>query len=409
MAAAASPASAFLVAPSARAASATASTTNWGPDSLEVRGLKSKLPMSSSGRMQATASAQAAPMVNGTNVALRTSSPKTGDDSLPSTFYDESPDWSVILAGITSLYLAAEKQRAILDHGPKEAQTTAGASDIGRLIQDGMIFRQNFSIRSYEVGADKTASIETLLNHLQETSLNHARVAGFLNDGFGATPEMSKRGLIWVVARMQVLVEQYPSWGDAVQVDSWVSSSGKNGMRREWEIRDARTDRILIRATSTWVMMNRHTRKLSKMPEEVRAEIQPFFFERTSTVEQDDRKVEKVDEETADYVREGLSARWTDLDCNQHVNNVKYISWVLESIPTSILESHELTSLTLEYRRECQRDSVLRSLTTIVELSGGGVECHHLLRLESGPEVVRGRTKWLPKSAGIPATHGGCQ
>ncbi|CAA6672708.1 unnamed protein product [Spirodela intermedia] len=401
MAAAASPASAFLVAPSARAASATASTTNWGPDSLEVRGLKSKLPMSSSGRMQATASAQAAPMF-----------PKTGDDSLPSTFYDESPDWSVILAGITSLYLAAEKQRAILDHGPKEAQTTAGASDIGRLIQDGMIFRQNFSIRSYEVGADKTASIETLLNHLQETSLNHARVAGFLNDGFGATPEMSKRGLIWVVARMQVLVEQYPSWGDAVQVDSWVSSSGKNGMRREWEIRDARTDRILIRATRSAPHMGddeQAHKETVQMPEEVRAEIQPFFFERTSTVEQDDRKVEKVDEETADYVREGLSARWTDLDCNQHVNNVKYISWVLESIPTSILESHELTSLTLEYRRECQRDSVLRSLTTIVELSGGGVECHHLLRLESGPEVVRGRTKWLPKSAGIPATHGGCQ
>lgn len=239
MAAAASPATAFLATPSARAASAAASATNWGPDSLEVRGLKSKLPMSSSGRMQVNAIAQATPTINGTKVALKTGSPKTEDDSLPSASCDESPDWSTILAGITSLYLAAEKQRTLLDRRPNQAD----ASDIGRLIHDGKIFRQKFSIRSYEVDADQTASVATLLNHLQvtspdpsgrhvlvfslqyklnfetsflylfqETSLNHARVAGVLNDGFGATPEMSRRGLIWVVAKMKIVVEQYPSW-----------------------------------------------------------------------------------------------------------------------------------------------------------------------------------------------------
>jgi len=35
------------------------------------------------------------------------------------------------------------------------------------IVQDGFVFRQNFSIRSYEIGADRTASIETLMNHLQ--------------------------------------------------------------------------------------------------------------------------------------------------------------------------------------------------------------------------------------------------
>jgi len=38
---------------------------------------------------------------------------------------------------------------------------------LGRIVQDGFVFRQNFSIRSYEIGADRTASIETLMNHLQ--------------------------------------------------------------------------------------------------------------------------------------------------------------------------------------------------------------------------------------------------
>ena len=41
---------------------------------------------------------------------------------------------------------------------------------IGRIVQDGFVFRQNFSIRSYEIGADRTASIDTLMNHLQVRS-----------------------------------------------------------------------------------------------------------------------------------------------------------------------------------------------------------------------------------------------
>lgn len=34
-----------------------------------------------------------------------------------------------------------------------------------------------------------------------------------------------------------------------VQVDTWVAASGKNGMRRDWLIRDCRTGEILTRAS----------------------------------------------------------------------------------------------------------------------------------------------------------------
>jgi len=47
---------------------------------------------------------------------------------------------------------------------------------------------------------------------LQETALNHVKTAGLLGDGFGSTPEMSKRNLFWVVSQMQAIVERYPCW-----------------------------------------------------------------------------------------------------------------------------------------------------------------------------------------------------
>ena len=37
--------------------------------------------------------------------------------------------------------------------------------------------------------------------------------------------------------------------GDVVEVDTWVSKSGKNGMRRDWLVRDCNTGEILTRAS----------------------------------------------------------------------------------------------------------------------------------------------------------------
>nr|GEY35043.1 acyl-ACP thioesterase [Tanacetum cinerariifolium] len=52
----------------------------------------------------------------------------------------------------------------------------------------------------------------------------------------------------------------------------------------------------------------------------------------------------------------------------KHDNKVKYIRWILESAPHEVKEKYELASFPLEYCRKCRKDSVLKSLTSILEL-----------------------------------------
>jgi hypothetical protein len=63
-------------------------------------------------------------------------------------------------------------------------------------------------------------------------------------------------------------------------------------------------------------MMNKVTRKLARIPDEVRTEIEPYFFERSAIVDEDNRKLPKLPEEqsaTADkYVRTGLTVSYFD-------------------------------------------------------------------------------------------------
>ncbi|CAN4124892.1 unnamed protein product [Withania somnifera] len=308
-------------------------------------------------------------------------------------------------------------------------------------------YRQTVVIRSHEVGPDKVVTIESILNLLQETALNHAWVSGLLSDGIGATHGMMKNNLIWVVSRIQVQIEHYPIWGEVIEIDTWVGASGKNGMRRDWQIRSQATGLVFARATSTWVMMNQQTRHLSKMPEEVRAEISPWFISEQAIKEEYPIKIEKLDD-TAKYVLLNLMPKRSDLDMNHHVTNVKYVHWMLETIPDQFLESYQLSSIVLEYRRECGSTDVVQSLCEPDEeglfmdvvdddqhkrrtgvlhgfsFTSGILEANglleslnqrpfsytHLLKIKEqikNEEIVRGRTTWKRKISSIsfPAEH----
>ncbi|KAI3886611.1 hypothetical protein MKW92_014400 [Papaver armeniacum] len=260
---------------------------------------------------------------------------------------------------------------------------------------NGYVYRQNFTVKSYEIGSNRMATMGALLNHLQDATVDHIKDAGLLDDGFGSTPEMTRRNLIWVVAKIHVLVDRYPSWGDVVQIESWFGgASVKNGIANHWLLRDANTGETLAQANSVWIMMNKKTRKVSKFPEEVRGEMAPITMDYCIS---EDIKLSKLHDNTADFIQTGLTARWSDLDLNNHVNFAKYIGWILENAPMLILKNHELFDLAMEFRRECGEGDELKSLTTVIVETDGNAECQHMLQLENGIEVMRGRTKWRLK------------
>ncbi|XP_042503526.1 palmitoyl-acyl carrier protein thioesterase, chloroplastic-like [Macadamia integrifolia] len=322
----------------------------------------------------------------------------------------------------TILKMEAEKLWKLLDRKHREEPMVMVTDPFAlrEVGKDRRIFCENFTIRSYDMGPSRTASIETLMNLLQETALNHIKSMGILKDGLGSTPAMSGKSLIWVLSKMHIVVDHYPSWGDEVQVNNWLIASEKNGQRTDWIIRDRQTGKSLARATSTFLTMNKETRRLSKIPEEVRREMATHYIQcppiPIPVDHEDSNEVAKFDYNKMDCVRTGLTPRWNDLDANQHVNNVKYIGLMLESVPISMLKSHEICEMKIEYRRECGMDDELQSLTSCVCStttsqatddylvgaggSGGGGhydEFLHFLRFENGAVVAKGRTKWKAK------------
>ncbi|KAH9611278.1 hypothetical protein KSS87_008951 [Heliosperma pusillum] len=274
----------------------------------------------------------------------------------------------------------------------KRRLTRLGDADFGKEIK-----------RKFKKNLVQSEQYRTIMNQdlAENNELPKKRYAyneyvssGMVVEGFAVSEEMASLNLIWVIGRMQVEVNSYPSWGDIVQVETWCSAIGKHGLTCSSRLTNLKTGKKIMRVDSEFVMINKNTRRLSKILEEIKARGEPYVRENYDPITVNDKfgKLRKLDVNEADNSVKGIRPMWFDLDPNQHVNNVKYISWILEGTPETVRGNCELAALTVEYRRECGRENVLQSLSTA--LTENPLEFDHLLCMENGKEVARARTLW---------------
>jgi hypothetical protein len=101
---------------------------------------------------------------------------------------------------------------------------------------------------------------------------------------------------------------------------------------------------------------------------------------------------------------------WIELPLNEQQKELPFTDFFFillwaQSVPMHVLEHYNMTSMTLEYRRECRQSNLLESLTSTSEDSNSGssnrkagMEYTHLLRMQSDKaEIVRARTEWKSK------------
>jgi fatty acyl-ACP thioesterase B len=74
-------------------------------------------------------------------------------------------------------------------------------------------------------------------------------------------------------------------------------------------------------------------------------------------------------------------------------------------VPLNVLVEYHLTSITLDYRRECRQSQLLESLTTmsstgmlLPSLCSADLQSTHLIRQQDDKaEIVRARAEWRCK------------
>ena len=69
--------------------------------------------------------------------------------------------------------------------------------------------------------------------------------------------------------------------------------------------------------------------------------------------------------------------RYSDVDHNEHANNVKYTVWAMDALPEELVYDHHVKELTINFNKEAR--------------PGDTVDLYHLQEAD-GSHIIEGRT-----------------
>ena len=243
---------------------------------------------------------------------------------------------------------------------------------------------KEFQVHYYEINRFKEATPTTILNYLQETAITHSESLGYGLD------KLKEDNLGWVLSRWHIEMDKFPFWGDKIIIETWTSGFNRFYATREFYLKDEK-ENIIGRATTLWVFLD----IVRKRPKRVPVEIGEVYgcnpkraldkeFTNLTSIENSDREIDF-------YVRQ------SDIDTNNHVNNIKYVEWILESIPVEVLENYRLYSLEVEYKKETRYGETVIAKSINVEGKDLLELNHSIVNKDTENDLTLGKTIWVKR------------
>lgn len=237
---------------------------------------------------------------------------------------------------------------------------------------------ESYRIRITEVDAHCNLTIPALNGLFQEMAWRHSVVANV------SAPDLSaQHNITWVLSRMKIWIEQLPSYDETVVVKTYVQEIDKYFYYRDFKVYDSAGIEI-IRANALFGLIDIARRRITSVPDWMRA-ITP-----TCGSEEPVQKVAgKILPLTSIETQRSFDIRWHDIDSNQHANNNRYVEWLMESVPTNVLNDGVLKTFEIIFKNESVfGDKVITQSQRVGE---GFV---HKMVNQNGLELVTGETVW---------------
>lgn len=182
------------------------------------------------------------------------------------------------------------------------------------------VWTETYKVTSFMVNIRKQAGLYAVLSFIQDVGWQHSFHLGI------KLPKHQG----WVFTRQKLTMTAWPDWNDVVTLKTWLRQPEGAFVYRDYEIYVE--DRLLGTCTSSFTVMDLESRKLALQDWSE----YPVFWQDPSKVFS--TKPDKVTLKTECTKVSEFEVRNSDIDLNEHVNNTRYASWILDSLPMSRLK-----------------------------------------------------------------------
>jgi medium-chain acyl-[acyl-carrier-protein] hydrolase len=229
------------------------------------------------------------------------------------------------------------------------------------------IYTEIFKIHTYEVDLHNRLTIQSLAQFLQEAASNHAALLGF------GVEFLLKNNRTWVLSRMAIKIDNLISLGADTEKLFYI---------RDFQIENSKGG-VIGNATSYWIFLDTEKRR----------PVHPAKGELVFNYDDIPRAyIGSLGKLPAPKIVSHLkefNVRYSDLDLNIHVNNIRYIEWGLEGIDPAYKESHLPGTIEINFLNEAKYGDEVG--LSIEEISAGTFL--HSLFIDN-TEICRIKSVW---------------
>lgn len=214
-----------------------------------------------------------------------------------------------------------------------------------------MTFEQKYTVGSRDIGNENKATNKAILKYLESIACKHSDEVGY------GINTIEQTNAVWILLDWKLEVIERPIYGQTIIVRTWSRKMEKCCAYRDFEVYDENNNK-LARATTKWVLLEADTRKIQRIPEKMGQE---YYSEPERHAFEEE--IEKVREPENVEVSMQLKTRRTDLDINNHVNNLNYLDLAYEILPDEIY-NRDLRNVRITYKHQTNpRETVNISYT----------------------------------------------
>lgn len=205
---------------------------------------------------------------------------------------------------------------------------------------DDSIYYHHLQVSSKDCTKHKTIKLPNLLDHMQEAAWSNATKLGF------STIDLMENNITWVMNRMRLEIRRLPRHQEHIKVETWPADMDKYFTKRDFRVWSDEGE-LLVEAASNWLVMDINERKLIAIPDYIKEA--NFTVDRNNVIPISDKV--KYDAKRTERTKD-IQVSWFDIDINDHVNNIKYYQWVLDSLGGEYLDNHQLKKIDITFKHE---------------------------------------------------------
>lgn len=245
-----------------------------------------------------------------------------------------------------------------------------------------IVTEKSFEINYHEIDYKKRALFTTIMQYFEDGSMDQSEKLGV---GF---EYLKENNIAWILYKWDVQIKRYPLFGEKVIVRTMPYGCRKFYAYRRFEVVDSNGEVIAI-GNSIWFLIDLNKKRLKKVTDDIK---KPYGLE---GLEEEPFKIEKLKLPDKEFTyKKHFTVRYSDIDTNLHVNNVKYISWVIETIPLEVILEYTMSRLIISYEKEVNYGNDINVYGEIIEEEEGKLVFLHKVEDMEGNKTTLAKTYW---------------